>query len=333
VSVDRAEFVPLIVRRHALGYCPGRGETGWQSMNVVAEPPAPEISNWWKKVPEWLQVGLAAVAAIAGPITVVLGIRELFGLEGPGWAVVLAWFNAALVVLSLAVVFVLQFRHHSTMAELRMQYRRDRALTATMPKMHEAFHKLRDAGVVIQSNESPFAYDPLVTQALAGLNDVFSVVAGTPCRLCVKELVVSADAPPEFDANDVRFLGVRTLWRHDGSKRPEKDALSPLHDNTDFQQVMDPAQTSRCFFSNDLDSVPNYRNAHRTGDPADFDYNATIVWPIQKRKGDGRIGLLGFLCLDALEKDKFKYDPDFHLGASFADTLFTAMALRDASTA
>lgn len=143
----------------------------------------------------------------------------------------------------------------------------------------------------------------------------------------MKELTASADAPPTVEATDVRFFNVVTAYRHDGSTNPAKDAPTPLHANSDFQHVWNPEGPGRCFFSNDLDKEHNYSNSHRVGSPDEYDYNATIVWPIQFRQTDGRVRLWGFLCVDSRQRGVFEYHNDFALGAAYADTLYTVLSL------
>lgn len=330
-----------------LGYGEVRGGDGV----TEDESSRPLVSNWWSKVPEWLQVSIGVMGVLAGPASLVLGAQALANLDGPGWAKALAWFGCFLVVASLASVYLLQYRHHrvatelaqgyttavndlheshrAETAQLEKQFERDRRLSSALPKFHDALHKMRDAAVIIQDGGDEFAYGPLVVDSLSDLKDVFTSIVGAPCRVCFKELEATADATAGKDDNDPRFLEVHTGWRHDGSNDPAVDDASPLYANSDFEAVMNPANTQRCFLSNDLDAEPGYTNPHRTGDPEDFEYNATIVWPVQKQKGQGRIGILGFLCVDTKARNRFSFDPDFHIGAAYADTLYTALSQRN----
>jgi hypothetical protein len=61
-----------------------------------------------------------------------------------------------------------------------------------------------------------------------------------------------------------------------------------------------------------------------------------MVWPIQKAEiepgnGSDSIGfdMLGFLCVDSLGRDVFQFDNDFHLGAGYADALYTHLSIRN----
>jgi len=160
------------------------------------------------------------------------------------------------------------------------------------------------------------------------MTQVFSVVTGAPCRMVIKELLATADAPDNFDF-DERFFTVRTFVRHTGTYSGPTDGPSPLHLNSDFLQVFDPMQDKRCFFSNDLDAEDNYANPHRRGDPSTFDYSSTIVWPIQREKSHDVVGIIGFLCVDSKQKGVFRYANDFDLGAAYADTLYTVLSMRE----
>lgn len=285
--------------------------------------------GWWERVPVWLQRGLFVTGAIGGPIGFLLGVRDLIGLEGPGWGQALAWSGAILLLLALAVVYVQQYRHADVIAGLTSQYRRNAAVALALPEIHLAFHQLRDAAVLIRGGNELAAYRLPLVQSLNHMAQAFSVVAGAPCRMSVKELLAAPNSPDEVDWDeDPRYLVVKTLYRHDGAESVVKDTPSPLYDNSDFRQVWDRNESARCFFSNDLDAHPGYRNPHREGRSADEpDYNAAIVWPVQKRQGAGSLDILGFLCVDAKQRGVFEYANDFDLGAAYADTLYTVLAL------
>jgi len=206
------------------------------------------------------------------------------------------------------------------------------------PFLHEAFHTLRDASYSIREGNSEEMQLTLLVKSLDHVAIAFSSITGAPCRMCVKLLIAADDAPGEVtlseDANnaDERWFNVKTLYRHDGSHDPAKDQPTPLYRNSDFRQVWDQKHNSRCFFSNDLDAEPNYVNDHRAGNANDFEYNSTIVWPIQKKKLSGNVDLIGYLCVDSLQKNAFQYNNDFYLGAAYADSLYMVLAMRRPQT-
>lgn len=305
------------------------------------DPPTKEPA-----VSGWLGKASVVVAAIASVAAIVLGVRDLFDLRGPGWAKVLAWFAVGLTVTAVVALYAEQFRHRREVTRLYKRhfdevaklnrshqqdldaYRRRARVGVALPALHDAFHFLRDAAVLVGAGETEAA-DRDLRLSLEHMTSVFDSVTGAPCRMCVKELTADPNTPDHVDAErDLRFFHVVTLYRHDGSRDLKNDDPTPLHANSDFLQVWDKEQSLRCFFSNDLDDCPGYTNPHRRGDPRDFEYNAAIVWPIQKKRDDGVVRLVGFLCVDSKEKHIFEYANDFDLGAAYADSLFTVLSMR-----
>jgi hypothetical protein len=309
-----------------------------------------------KKVPDaidrnafgWAGVASALVAIVASVTTIVLGLKDLLDLEGPGWAIVLAWFAVALVIGSLASVFVLQLRHNRyfqwlkrdqerKQAALETEYRRRAAVDLALPSLHRAHHLLRDSTYAVVRGETASAQDRLAA-SVAEMATVFSMITGQTCRASIKLLQLAADAPEEVDpVRGAEYLYVTTLCRHDHTNPPSTRGPDPLVGNTDFMQVWDIESPGTCFISNDLDSVDPYENSHRKGRPkATWAYNATMVWPIQKAEiesDDDPDGLgfdmLGFFCIDSLTRNIFRYDNDFHIGAGYADALYTHLSIRN----
>lgn len=272
------------------------------------------------------------VSAIIG---IVLGVRELFGLDGPGWAVVLAVFDALLVVAVVVALYAEQHRHRKELAGLGevhnaelAKYQRNARVAVALPTIHDAYHCLRDAAVRMHEGDTEHAVQERLIQSLSHMTRAFSAITGAPCRMSVKELHATPDAPDRADAAaDVRFFEVGTCYRHDGSTNAVTDAPTPPGENADFRNVWDPEQTDRCFFANDIDAVRGYVNPHRQGDPKEFSYNSTIVWPIQSRRDRTRVGLFGYLCVDSKQKGIFEYHNDFDLGAAYADSLYSVLAV------
>lgn len=279
-------------------------------------------------------------------MAIALGARDLFSLDGPGWAIVLALYFSAILTASFVAMFVQQYRHARRLARRTEEHRSElRALvsehrqeirdterqsrtTAALPDIHAAFHALRDAASVLQQAGNELEGPSLVAKSLDPLNRAFTAMTSAPCRLSVKSLEARPDAPDEVRVpRDARFLQVRTYCRHDGRNPAATAGPDPLIGNSDFLAVWDPEVPGRCFFSNDLDREPSYQNTHRThGDP-DAQYNSTIVWPIQRKYDDRNIDLWGYLCLDSTATNRFVYAIDFHLGAAFADTLYSVVTL------
>lgn len=294
----------------------------------------------------WLGVATTALAIVASLTTVALGARDLWNLQGPGWAKVLAYFAVAMVVGSIALVFALQVRHNRWIQQLKAdnsrkvgdleeKFQRRAAVDLALPSIHRAHHLLRDASYALMNSEPTSARDGLAG-SLAEMANAFSTVTGHTCRASIKLLKLAADAPEEVDPlRDAEFLYVSTLCRHDHTNPPSTRGPDQLNGNTDFMQVWDIEAPGTCFLANDLDQVDPYENSHRTNKARDtWAYNSTMVWPIQKSEihADGAsesIGfdMLGFFCVDSLERGIFKRDNDFHLGAAYADSVYTHLAV------
>src|SRR4051812_36632242 len=121
--------------------------------------------RFWERIPSLGVLALVVLTPIATITTLILGLRELLDLNGPGWSVVLAWFAVALTSGAIAAFYVEQFRHRNEIRELHRsnsealeRYRRNAAVAVALPDMHLALHDLRDAAVMIRGGDSPDAY-------------------------------------------------------------------------------------------------------------------------------------------------------------------------------
>src|SRR5438552_226485 len=103
------------------------------------------------------------LTAITGLIALVLGLRDLFHLHGPGWAKALAWFAAGITGFAVVALYYEQARHRREVATLTRaqrreirrldkkhraeldRYARNARVAAALPSIHQAFHDLRDA--------------------------------------------------------------------------------------------------------------------------------------------------------------------------------------------
>lgn len=283
------------------------------------------------------------VGVVAALLTIGLaGTQVLTGDPARwGWLVVVCLAGLALLLLALLVLS--EVWHHRELAlqraETQAQERRARFATA-MSEVHLAHHKLRDAAYVLGAGGDDEAFSAELLAALDRMASAFRIITGRHVRVCVKDLVIpqTVGMPP-----DVRQLYVVTFARSGNDPEPAvvRERL-PGHEfdwvveNTDFEQIW--VEGAACFFSNDLlVSPPGYKNSHWTAavrESGTFDYRSTIVWPIRKvRQGvrDGRVvrldDLVGFLCVDSPDSAAFDRSTDFHLGASFADALYTVLRI------
>lgn len=315
-------------------YLPGVSET--QAAGQATQHNQSRLATAFERVPQWLVRASAALGPIGVILGLIVGLQALLDLHGPYWAVALAVAVSCLLLLAIVMLYIEQYLRHDAIARKDAQckaeldeLRRDAQVAAALPAFHKALHILRDVSYLAESGQDPASYFELLRNSLASMNEVFHTVVGAPCRMCVKELVASADAPDDVTLRrdeDEHWFTVKTRYRHDGSLGGPKDAPTPLQINSDFRSVWH-SRTRQCFFSNDLDAEPNYSNPHRTGNPEEFDYNATLVWPIQKRRSESEVDLIGYLCVDTKEKNRFKFQNDFDLGAAYADSLYTTLAI------
>jgi hypothetical protein len=264
---------------------------------------------------------LKIVGAIATTTAAVLGIREVFHLEGSVWTRIVAIYLCLVVTASLLLV-VIQDRYRS---------RRVRYALAARP-LHDAYHKLRDLSGSIDLGAPSDSLAPLLDESLTALAKAFSIITGSDCRTSVKELYSEDNSGTQninpHNAMSLRPLMTRTLSRDTGSL-----AASAIRDessdyvlsNTGHKRLLLANYTDRCFFANNLLKVNPYENTHWQSDEP-REYLATIVWPIQLIKRsegpDRRFDIRGFLAVDSLAIDTFRRNFDFDVGAAFADTLY-----------
>lgn len=191
--------------------------------------------------------------------------------------------------------------------------------------LHRALHTQRDASflLVIDRTASPHVANQFVEYLRAvtrELAEYFSEVAGTRCRVTLKQVLLESN---EFYVQDIA--------RSDGRIRTDRDLVA---DNTDFETIL--RADADYYMSNDLvnEVAQGYKNSH--GVPGQgVTYRSTIVWPVRKqlasREMARQIGspladhdLLGFLCVDAAKANAFQ-EADFEIGAGIADSLYPVL--------
>jgi len=307
----------------------------------------------------------AALAPVASVATIVLVIRDLLNLDGPGWSIVLVVLVGVLIVGAVVALYNEQDRHRTQVDAIHRdsrdalvaaaddhkrelaQYVRAARMYMTLPHLHQVFHEARDAMAVLLADErggGSAAVDAVVFAKLQTILSefaaAFSDLTGVACRASIKSLDPPEAAPDHLTIGqgdeDYADALVSTLARHDrAANRLDLDGPVKISDNTDFLYLLRSSGGGlHCFLSNDLDAdPPEYRNSHRSRDhetdprPA---YNSTMVWPIQMQspgQDHQRFGLVGFLCVDSLQKDVFVKTHDFELGAAVADGLFNLIWL------
>ena len=286
----------------------------------------------------WLHLFGKAVAAAwalsATGVTIVIGARDLWSMESSGWAKVLA-FTCAAVIFGLLGLLVWQMEWGRERVEIAADKRvaaaqksADRALrlASNTSALHRSLHMLRDYAYKARTAQSADDVRPLLLGALEAQAEMWSSISGVSCRVCLKEALLTADAPDSFDLPDAdpRYVVVRTYLRHHTVDLDSvHDEPTPLMANTDFNALFTDHRNTHWYFSNDIDKERNYGNPHRG---VSIDYNATMNWPIQKRI-DGKIDIWGFLCVDSMERGVFDEGRDFGIGAGIADTLYTSLTL------
>lgn len=281
------------------------------------------------------------IAFIGGGTAAFLGVRDVFGLEGPGWAKLLAGFLCLITTLSLVAVLV----------QDRWRSRRSRYALA-MPAMHKAYFHLRDLLASMERGASEDDFAQFLDRAVTAFARAFSVITASHCRVSVKSLYSIDDSQAldvRADEMSLRSLKVRTLARDEGSVSmigtSDEDG-DYVTDNSDYERLLLRESADRSFFCNDLRKLNPYKNSHWPLDET-REYLATIVWPIEKSERltpqikDGTVRALtfdvqDFLAIDTLAAGSFRRRFDVDFGAAFADTLYTALkrwrALADANS-
>lgn len=156
--IARARHEPLLTG--SILRSPRMAVYTFNGMTVQQSPPPKVKKGVFEKLPEWVVRGCVVVAGISAPTALILAARDLVALEGPGWAKVLAWAGSILVFVALAAVYVEQYRHldamsslHTNHADELARYKRNSAVAIALPSVHDAYHLLRDAAVMIRANE------------------------------------------------------------------------------------------------------------------------------------------------------------------------------------
>ena len=120
----------------------------------------------WNRIPGWFQRSLGFAAVISAPIALLLGVRDLFNISGPGWAVAIAVSNATIMLAAVVSVFEMQHRQDNALRTQERRFRRDAAVSAALPELHLAFHELRNAAVLIDDGNNALTYHDTMIRSL-----------------------------------------------------------------------------------------------------------------------------------------------------------------------
>jgi hypothetical protein len=207
------------------------------------------------------------------------------------------------------------------------RYRRESRYAPAMIPMRKAFNCLADASwTLIQGNGSVEAFRARLEQSLGYLAEAFGLLTDHSCRASIKMIAVADDA---MTPHDVRVV---TLCRN-VDQDPVYTGPDRIGNNTDFKQIF--VENANCYFSNDLpgELKRGYQNSHwseRVIQERQFEYTATIVWPIGRSWALGneerKREIIGFLCVDTLATGVFNKTYDVPLGAAFAQALHLALS-------
>jgi len=261
------------------------------------------------------------VAACAASILLFAG--AVLGLSGPVWSTVLIGWVCALATAAFVMLFV----------QDRRTARRSRYATS-VDRLHETLHALRDGSAALLLRDANAAdVLPSVGQTVTAAAEMFTIITGSVCRTCVKELGRSGegagtvDAPGTAQGDELRKLEVTTMVRSGGVPSPADGVRHFVDQNTDFESLfLNPSL--RWFHSNDLASLEAYKNSSWVGD-GPREYASTCVWPIEKRDAfaPGNHDILGLLCVDTRDTNVFDERFDFWIGAALADALYPVMKM------
>ncbi|PCI38899.1 MAG: hypothetical protein COB46_10135 [Rhodospirillaceae bacterium] len=170
----------------------------------------------------------------------------------------------------------------------------------------------------------------------------FSMLTGTTCRACIKQIHEDCDDSRLYSYTLARDSESSKARKHIDKSRFEQK-LDPIEANEDFSLLF--GEDERWFFCNDLTRRATYFTSTDptigTGDKNNnipwwfsfasaigwtLPYRSTIVWPVQQREADAfhfeALGCIAFLAIDSEFKNVFHKRFDAPLGASVADGLF-----------
>ncbi len=262
-----------------------------------------------------------ALEIISAACTILLflgGVLQL--LDGPVWAIILVvW----MLLLTTALIGLI-------VAQERRVGRRTRYALATEAS-HGAEHFIRDAEAGILNGGTDVAHTiPILRNALTEVARTFTLITGSPCRACIKEVHYPGPTAVPVGSDNLRSLKVSTLCRDNAGGPPSvaDDHEHYVSENTDFELLFMQRWKYRWYHSNNLEKENPYKNSS-WGDGRARDYRSTCVWPIQKTDDTPEKchDTLGFLCVDSLDVDIFDSRIDFHVGAQIADSLYPLMRL------
>ena len=243
----------------------------------------------WAKV----ETRLAALASLIGLPVSLLGLA----LTPP---------TAREVVFSVGLVFVFVGGGISFLMTARRSGRRARYAEAIV-NVHEAVQN-----ILIATLADSWTLEPrkvAISHAMDDLAKAFIILTGGNCRCCLKVLQM----------ND-NVLGVVTFCRQ--SKSVEVESFHPIQHNTDFHGLLNDKKR-KWFFGQDLPAKAGSGAYNNSTEHWQSRYRATIVWPIRQSAGltEGSPELLGFLCVDSLNRTPFSEEDDYPVGAMVADAL------------
>jgi hypothetical protein len=182
------------------------------------------------------------------------------------------------------------------------------------------------------------------------ISQVFEMITGSKCHVCIKIFVQRNRKNPEKIANYQLGTFVRDLLHsHRESVDNEKKIQHVLKNNTDFEYVFQNigSEKGKYFFCNDLTSIEGYKNTSflKHGDSITYfpqntspqekethwplDYSSVICAAICPGISDQRNTntLLGFLCVDSIEKNVFIEPMDTEILCGCADGLYNPLKI------
>ena len=177
----------------------------------------------------------------------------------------------------------------------------------------------------------------MLKEATKEVGRIFGTITALPCRAAIKWLEEPPSSPIELDAWPVRDLVRSHARRSTGTTGGDF-----VGNNSHFRTIIEGRQ--EFFLSNDLPEMflrGEYANSHWTYDDVRdnrIDYRAAIVAPIGRFLEDRTMAtalgfeavgqdLVGFLCLDAKERNAFEEERDINLALALAHGLFPVLHL------
>jgi hypothetical protein len=263
------------------------------------------------------KVTLQILAALAAVATLVQFIINIIGLNQLVNSYVFSISVVVLLIASLVLLIIQQ-----------KQNNRIERYSEVFTHIHNAMHCLRDAYFADLNSQGK---DIHIRNSLIEMASAFTLITGHKCRACIKLLAIRDGKLDK--SNTINNLVVYNYKRNSGAVK--SNDIYFVKDSSDFKELLKDPDHS-VFFKNVL-PYKGYVNSSYTDEQIkneEMAYFSTIVWPIRKVLDEDAEDvtpmmedqdIIGFFCIDSLEKNIYNREKDVEIGHAYADVLYTIL--------